>query len=233
MFPDAKPLPPLTRHEQSMVRRGMELYASGWFPMADEDGMVQWVQPHRRALVPLDERFHVSRSLTRTLRKAPFIVSTDLAFDRVIRHCASAPRAEGGTWLVDEIIELFSLFHRAGFAHSVEVWREEREGGSGPELVGGIYGLGVGRVFCAESMFCLPERGGTDASKVALVALRRLVASLGFSVLDAQIINPHTSQFGTFEIDRDAYLETLARESQTAATPWPPPGVLPGNLGMK
>ena len=209
----------------------MELYASGWFPMADEDGMVQWVQPHHRALVPLDERFHVSRSLTRTLRKAPFVVSTDLAFDRVIRHCASAPRAEGGTWLVDEIIELFGLFHRAGWAHSIEVWRMQQDGQM--DLVGGVYGLAVGRVFCAESMFCLPDRGGTDASKVALVALRQLVKDLGFSVLDAQILNPHTSQFGTYEVDRDAYLETLHSDSQARTTPWPSPGTLPDILAAK
>ena len=101
------------------------------------------------------------------------------------------------------------------------------------DLVGGVYGLAVGRVFCAESMFCLPDRGGTDASKVALVALRQLVKQLGFSVLDAQILNPHTSQFGTYEVDRDAYLETLQSDSQARTTPWPPPGTLPDILAAK
>jgi leucyl/phenylalanyl-tRNA--protein transferase len=213
-----------------MVLRGMDLYAAGWFPMADEDGEVQWFQPHQRAVVPLDERFHISRSLRKTMRKAPFIVSTDVAFHRVIRHCATAPREEGGTWLVDEIIELFELFHRAGAAHSVEVWRQ---GPEGVELVGGVYGLAVGRVFCAESMFCLPQRGGTDASKVALVVLRDLVLRLGFCLLDAQIINPHTVQFGTFELDRDAYLAQLTGEAHAATCPWPQAGPLPAALATK
>ncbi|MCX5688681.1 MAG: leucyl/phenylalanyl-tRNA--protein transferase [Planctomycetota bacterium] len=215
-----------------MVVRGVELYASGWFPMADEDGEVQWVQPHHRAMVPLDDRFHISRSLNKTLRKAPFLVSTDLAFSQVIRSCAGVPRAEGGTWLVDEIIDLFDLFHRGRLAHSVEVWRASDDG-QPAELVGGVYGLAIGRVFCAESMFCLPARGGTDASKVALVALRHLVRSLKFSVLDAQIINPHTVQFGTYEIERAEYLASLDRESHAAADPWPDAGLLHGPLGTK
>ncbi len=194
--------------------------------MADEAGDVDWYRPHMRAIVPIDERLHVSRSLQRTIRRGRFVVSTDLCFEHVIRECAAVSRSgEGGAWLSQDIIQLFGLFHAAGFAHSVEVWAAD-EHGSERVPVGGIYGVSVGRVFCAESMYCRPELGGTDASKVALIRLASLVKSLGYEALDAQILNPHTAQFGTYEIPDETYCGLLKQWASVPALPWPEPGPL-------
>jgi leucyl/phenylalanyl-tRNA---protein transferase len=211
---------PITKAEITLARKMLTLYREGWFPMGDADGRVEWFRVSDRAMVPLDERFHVSRSLAKVLRQGKFIVTTDVDFSGVINACASVPRTQEGTaWLQPAIIAAFETMHRAGHAHSVEV--RTRDSGL---LVGGIYGLAVGKVFCAESMFCRPELGGTDASKVALVWLRRLVIGLGFEALDAQIINDHTARFGTYEMDGEDYLDLVGRLGLESPKPWPPSG---------
>ena len=211
--------------EAAVLAHGLDLYSKGWFPMGDESGEVHWYRARRRGLVPLDERFHVGRSLLRRLRRRPFDLRTDTAFGEVIRQCATVPRdGETGTWLHPDIISLFELFHRAGRAHSVEAWLEVPGGPS--RLVGGVYGLAIGGVFCAESMFCRPDLGGSDAGKIALVTLVELLRRLGFAVLDAQIINEHTERFGAFEISDTAYAALLAENRDRAPGPWPACGPL-------
>jgi leucyl/phenylalanyl-tRNA--protein transferase len=217
------PLARLSHAERARItREALALYREGWFPMArtprelararrrDPDAAeVQWVQPQERALIPLDDRFHVPQRLADRVRSGRFIVTSDVAFSRVIRACGEPRPGREETWLHPEIVAIFELLHEAGHAHSVEAWRRQTSGEL--VLVGGMYGLAMGRVFAGESMFSRPELGGTDASKVCLVHLVRHLRARGFVALDAQLDNPHLAQFGLELMGREAYLELLAR----------------------
>jgi leucyl/phenylalanyl-tRNA--protein transferase len=174
-------------------------YASGWFPMADEEGVISWYSPDPRGIMPL-ETFHVPSRLQRVVRKGRVQVEIDTAFEEVMRSCAVAEREpdETGTWISEEIIESYGALHAQGFAHSVEV----RQDGA---LVGGLYGVALGGAFFGESMF----HRVTDASKVALVALVDRLRSRGFILLDTQWVTPHLQQFGAIEIPRPEYLRLL------------------------
>jgi leucyl/phenylalanyl-tRNA---protein transferase len=174
-------------------------YASGWFPMADEEGVISWYSPDPRGIMPL-ETFHVPSRLQRVVRKGRVQVEIDTAFEQVMRSCAVAEREpdETGTWISEEIIESYGALHAQGFAHSVEV----RQDGA---LVGGLYGVALGGAFFGESMF----HRVTDASKVALVALVDRLRSRGFILLDTQWVTPHLQQFGAIEIPRPEYLRLL------------------------
>ena len=175
-------------------------YASGWFPMAVEDGEIRWFSPDPRGVIPLDT-FHVPRRLQRVLRHHTFTIEIDRDFASVIRACADADRGDdGGTWIDEEIFESYYALHRAGFAHSVEAWR-------GGELAGGLYGVALGGAFFGESMF----HHVTDASKVALVALVDRLRDRGFTLLDTQWTTEHLEQFGAIEIPRARYLELLGQ----------------------
>jgi len=202
----------------------LEAYRAGAFPMAEGKDAAQrgspigWYRPDPRAILPicpellgLSEGVHIPRRLMRTVRSGRFRVTTDVAFEDVVRGCA-LPRKEtesssSETWIDDRIFGAFCVLHQAGHAHSIETWREDEAGEL--VLVGGVYGLAVGGVFCGESMFSLPEQGGTDASKVALVHLIGHCTRLGFSVIDTQFINPHIEQFGVTEVPLDRYLGLL------------------------
>jgi leucyl/phenylalanyl-tRNA---protein transferase len=175
-------------------------YASGWFPMADEEGTISWYSPDPRGILPLDT-FHVPQRLQRTLRRSAFHVEVDVAFAEVMRACAGADRhgEDSGTWISAEIVDSYCELHALGYAHSVEV----RDAG---RLVGGLYGVALGGAFFGESMF----HTATDASKVALVALVDRLRARGFTLLDTQWITPHLEQFGAIEIPRPQYLQRLA-----------------------
>jgi len=169
-------------------------YASGLFPMADEDGEIMWFSPDPRAVIPL-EKFHVSRNLTKLCRSGRFDVTVDQDFPAVITACADR---EEGTWISADIIDAYVHLHGLGFVHSVET----RVGGA---LVGGLYGLQLGGAFFGESMFHLVR----DASKVALVALVRRLRRGGFSLLDVQVMTAHLKRFGACNIPRAEYLRRL------------------------
>lgn len=197
-------VPELSADERVRLDALLGMYRQGWFPMREPDGPeVRWVQPQRRAVIPLDERFHVPRNLRARVRAGRFEIGHDRAFGEVIRACAEPGEGREETWLAPEIIDAFELFHRAGVAHSVEA----RLGGV---LVGGLYGVALGRVFAGESMFSRPGQGGTDASKVCLVHLVEHLRRRGFVLLDAQLANPHLEQFGAYEMPREEYLAILA-----------------------
>lgn len=176
-------------------------YASGWFPMADEEGVISWYSPDPRGIMPI-ETFHIPSRLQRVVRKGTLQVEIDRAFEEVMRACAEAEREPGdtGTWISEEIIESYCALHAQGFAHSVEV----RQDGL---LVGGLYGVALGGAFFGESMF----HRATDASKVALVALVARLRSHGFVLLDTQWVTAHLQQFGAIEITRPQYLRLLER----------------------
>jgi leucyl/phenylalanyl-tRNA--protein transferase len=184
-------------------RRLLAAYSLGIFPWFGEHEPILWWSPDPRCVFHT-ETLRINRSLRRQLRGKTWRLSADHAFEQVVRACA-APRArEAGTWLVPAMIDAYVQLHRLGHAHSIEVWDGER-------LVGGIYGVAVGRLFCGESMFSA-ESGG---SKLALVALARLLHEMGFPLLDTQVANPHTLGLGAVEMPRAEFLRQVARLTRT------------------
>jgi leucyl/phenylalanyl-tRNA--protein transferase len=174
----------------------LRAYSIGVFPMSDsrEAGEIFWVEPRRRAILPLDG-FRMSRSLRKTIRSGRFAVTADTAFGEVVRLCAE--REE--TWINAEIGASYLELHRLGHAHSIEAWRQGR-------LVGGLYGVRLGAAFFGESMFSL-ER---DASKVALAWLVARLKVGSFTLLDCQFMTAHLASLGAVEISQKDYLVSLS-----------------------
>ncbi len=174
-------------------------YSSGWFPMAVGDGDIRWFSPDPRGIIPLDT-FHVSSRLARVVRRGSFRIEVNRDFAGVMRACAEAERddEDAGTWIDQEIFDSYCALHQAGYAHSVEAWRDGK-------LAGGLYGVALGGAFFGESMF----HHVTDASKVALVALVERLRERGFTLLDTQWTTEHLEQFGAVEIPRRDYLRRL------------------------
>ena len=183
--------------------RLLDAYRHGIFPWpADEDDEMLWWSPDPRAVLPLDG-LHISRRLRRTLRSGKFQVTCNRAFPEILFGCATGPGREGGTWLTREMIRAYCRLHELGHAHCVETWHEGK-------LVGGTYGVAIGGLFSAESMF-YHER---DASKVALAHLVAHLNAQGFQLLDVQQWTPHTGRLGVVEIPREVYLTRLAEAIQ-------------------
>lgn len=179
-------------------------YRNGIFPMADtrDDPDVFWVEPRRRAIIPLDE-FRCSRSLRKVLRKDSYRVTFNRAFAEVIDECAAPRAAHEGSWISHRIQASYLELHDAGHAHSVECWRE---GAEEEELVGGLYGVAFDRVFCGESMFSRAD----DASKVALAWLVALMRRARYRLLDCQFMTDHLASLGAAELPQADYLEEVA-----------------------
>ncbi len=175
-------------------------YATGIFPMADsrEADELFWVEPKNRAIIPLDN-FHMSRSLGRTIRSGRFTVTRDRDFAAVIAGCAD--REE--TWINAELESAMIALHGSGHAHSIEVWHSDA---SGAELVGGLYGVKLGRAFFGESMFSRMR----DASKVALAWLTARLKVGNFTLLDCQFMTEHLASLGAVTVSRDTYVTLLA-----------------------
>jgi len=186
-------------------------YCAGAFPMArqrDGGGGIDWFSPHPRALLPLDERFRVRRSLAKRVRQRPFRISRDAAFDRVIRACAESRPGADQTWISQDIIAVYGELHEMGLAHSVEAFE-------GDGLVGGLYGVALGGAYFGESMFSRRP----DASQICLVHLVKHLRSRGYHLLDVQFSNPHLEQFGVYEVPREQYLRQL-HEALSAEVSW-------------
>ncbi|RMB54145.1 leucyl/phenylalanyl-tRNA--protein transferase [Sphingomonas sp. PP-CE-3A-406] len=175
-------------------------YSVGVFPMADsrDAASVYWVEPRRRAVLPLDS-FRLSRSLRKTIVADRFQVTVDTAFEPILRLCAESVAGRPETWINASIERVFTTLHTMGFAHSVECW-------DGGKLVGGLYGLALGRAFFGESMVSR----ATDASKVALAHLVARLRVGGFTLLDCQFQTSHLASLGAVEIDRADYVALLA-----------------------
>jgi leucyl/phenylalanyl-tRNA--protein transferase len=171
-------------------------YATGIFPMADSRDASElfWVEPRNRAIIPLD-RFHLSRSLRRTLRSGRFTVTHDRDFAAVIAACAD--REE--TWINAELERAMLALHGSGHAHSIEVWNGDR-------LAGGLYGVKLGRAFFGESMFSRMR----DASKVALAWLVARLKTGNFTLLDCQFMTDHLASLGAISVPRETYVATLS-----------------------
>jgi len=199
--------PPLT------PRLLLSAYMQGYFPMGDpETGEVGWYSPDPRGHLPLDA-FHMPASLRRTVRRGVFEVRCDTAFEEMMRQCARPRPTQPDTWINEEIIAAYVQLHRRGWAHSVEAWRDGR-------LVGGLYGVSIHAAFFGESMFSRPDLGGTDASKVCLVALVEHLRARGYTLLDTQFVNDHLAQFGCVAISREEYLRRLDEALRRASVSW-------------
>ncbi len=197
----------------------MRAYVRGIFPMADPDtGRVEWFSPDPRAILPLDG-FHVPHSLARVARSSRFEVTSDVCFERVMRACAVPRPGRERTWIDERLVGAYLGLHRIGAAHSIEAWRDGK-------LVGGLYGVHLGAAFFGESMFCRPEEGGRDASKLCLLRLVELLRERGFRLLDTQFSTGHLERFGCVQVPRGRYLAELQEALAHEAT-WPAAGVLP------
>ncbi|MBB6179230.1 leucyl/phenylalanyl-tRNA--protein transferase [Pseudorhizobium flavum] len=177
----------------------LRAYSIGLFPMAEsaDDPEIFWVEPEVRGVLPLDQ-FHVSHSLAKKLRREPFDIRFDSAFEQVIEKCAEPAGDRPSTWINATIRKLYCELHAMGHAHSVEAFE-------GAELVGGLYGVSLGSAFFGESMFSRR----TDASKICLVHLVERLKAGGFTLLDTQFTTEHLKTFGAIDIPKDDYLEKL------------------------
>ncbi|CAN5245688.1 leucyl/phenylalanyl-tRNA--protein transferase [soil metagenome] len=175
-------------------------YSVGVFPMADsrDAGSVYWVEPRQRAILPLDA-FHLSHSLRKTISSDRYRVTADTAFAEMIGLCAQSVPNRPDTWINGQIERVFCELHAMGFAHSIEVWDEQK-------LVGGLYGLALGRAFFGESMVSRAR----DASKVAIAWLVARLRYGGFALLDCQFMTEHLASLGAVEVSRAAYLALLS-----------------------
>ena len=183
--------------------RLINAYHHGIFPWYSDDQPILWWSPAPRCVI-FPQEVHISRRLRRRFNQGEYTLTADQVFTRVIKACAGPRRDHDETWITGEMCAAYTHLHELGVAHSVEVWRNE-------ELVGGIYGLALGRVFFGESMFSQSQ----DASKFALVALCRQLHQWDFSLLDCQISNPHLASMGAVEIPRVEF-EQLLRTSKEA-----------------
>ena len=174
-------------------------YQNGIFPWFSKDDPLLWWSPDPR-LVLFPDNIHVSKSLKKTIRRSGFKVRINTAFKPTIQACAKLRQNDDcGTWLLDEMIDAYIMLHRLGAAHSVETWLDGT-------LVGGLYGIGMGKSFFGESMFSLQA----DASKVALVALSNYLNRFGFDLIDCQVTSDHMLSMGAEEISRPAFLDILS-----------------------
>ena len=203
------PFPPVAaalRNPNGLLCAGADLsagrllaaYRRGIFPWYSGDEPILWWSPDPRMVLYCDE-LKVSRSLAKSIRNRGFEVTIDSAFPKVIKACSEPRKGESGTWLSKEMQSAYVALHRAGHAHSFETWQ-------GEQLVGGLYGVAIGRAFFGESMFSR----ATDASKVALVGLVATLRARGFPMIDCQQRTPLLASLGAREITRRQFLRRLA-----------------------
>lgn len=194
------------------VPRLVEGYRHGIFPWFSTGQPILWWSPDPRMVVPLDT-LHVGRSLRKRVRKRPYNITMDEAFERVIHACAGIERpGQDGTWITPTMEQAYIALHHAGYAHSVEAWSHSGE------LVGGLYGVVSGQMYAGESMFALAD----DASKIAFVHLALQLRRWGLPMVDCQMYTEHLARFGGEEIPRDAFLAQLAPlvDRPPPTTPW-------------
>lgn len=182
----------------------LHAYQAGIFPMAEsrDDPELFWVDPRRRGVFPLDA-FHISRSLAKRMRTAPWTIKANTDFDGVVAACAERE----DTWISHDIARLYSSLHKMGHAHSIELWEAE-------ELIGGVYGVVSGTAFFGESMFSRRR----DASKIALAYLMTHLARCGFTLFDTQFLTDHLASLGAIEISRAEYHGLLHEALQKKAS---------------
>lgn len=205
-------------------------YANGYFPMALEkdDPELYWFSPEERGVLPL-ESFNIPRGLARAMKKHPYTITVDRAFEAVIRACGTITKERHETWINENIVQLYTALFEAGHAHSIEVWAEvvsheslvvsnklmTHDSGLTTQLIGGLYGVSLGGAFFGESMFSKAP----DASKMALVRLVEILNAAGYELLDTQYVNEHLKQFGVEAWTKRRYMTKL--EKALSASPNP------------
>lgn len=203
-FPD----PLSSRREDGLLAWGGDLeperllnaYRQGIFPWYEDSGPILWWSPEPRAVM-LPDGMHISRRLRRSLRQARFSVAADSRFEEVIKRCAEARESDGGTWITADMHNAYCRLHRLGHAHSIEIL--DHQGA----LVGGLYGIAIGRIFFAESKF----HRRRDASKIALAVLMQALKEWGFLLCDCQLWNPHLERLGVSLLSGELFQAALAR----------------------
>jgi leucyl/phenylalanyl-tRNA---protein transferase len=181
-------------------KRLLSAYKNGIFPWYSIDEPILWWSPDPRTVFFI-EKFKVNKSAIKTLKKLKLTVTINLAFADVVDGCAEPRKSiDDETWIIDEMKQAYQALHLQGYAHSVEVWQNQ-------QLVGGIYGVAVGQVFCGESMFSRVS----NASKIALSCLIKYLQKHKFTLIDCQVENPHLEQLGAINISRAQYLEILSK----------------------
>jgi len=198
--------PPVEGAEDGVVAVGGDLsperlllaYSKGIFPWFGENDPIIWHSPEERFIMLLD-KLHISKSMRRVLNSNKFKINFDTDFTYVIQQCAQVKRkGEDSTWITSEMIEAYEKLHNLGYAHSIEVWQDDR-------IVGGLYGVSLGKCFFAESMF----HTATNASKFAVIKLIELLKQKDFHFLDAQVYTDHVATLGAKEISRETFLKLL------------------------
>jgi leucyl/phenylalanyl-tRNA--protein transferase len=177
--------------------RLLDAYRHGIFPWFSEGDPILWWSPDPR-MVLFPSEIKISHSLRKTLRNGHYEVRTDTAFEQVMRACAAPREGASGTWIVEEMVAAYCELHKMGYGHSVETWMDG-------ELVGGLYGMALGRMFYGESMFSLR----TDASKIALAHLSAQLKRWDFGMIDCQMHTPHLATLGAREIPRSEFITRL------------------------
>jgi len=177
--------------------RLLDAYRQGIFPWFNEGDPVLWWSPDPR-MVLFPSEFKLSDSLRKTIRKGQFEIRFDTSFEQVMRACAAPREDQAGTWIIEDMIQAYCELHRQGYAHSVEVWMEG-------ELVGGLYGMAIGKMFYGESMFSRKS----NASKIALAHLAKQLECWNFGMIDCQMNTPHLASLGAREIPRDEFITRL------------------------
>ncbi len=184
------------------LERLIVAYHLGIFPWYNEDEPILWWAPSQR-MVLLPEKLKISRSLRKTIQKKQFTLTIDQCFQEVVNECAGLRTGQKGTWINQDMIDAYKQLHQHGFAHSVEVWYEGK-------LVGGLYGVALGNLFCGESMFTRVS----DASKVAFVHLVKQLQQWGYELIDCQLYTHHLASFGAEEIPREQFKRLLTHLRQ-------------------
>ena len=204
----------------------LKAYACGIFPMAEsaDDPGLYWIEPERRGIIPLDD-FTITSRLARTVRADRFEIRIDHDFEAVIDGCAAPADGRGSTWINRRIRKLYCDLHARGYCHSVEAWQDGA-------LVGGLYGVRLGRAFFGESMFHIAR----DASKVALVHLVARLTKGGFTLLDTQFVTDHLRSFGAIEVPKRQYSRLLAQALEAGEGDfycWPPGEAITGAVCLQ
>ena len=210
IFPD-----PLLADESGLLAVGGDLdvdrlllaYSQGIFPWFNPGELIMWWSPAWRPIF-IPGEIKISKSLRRTIRKNMFEIRFDTQFGRVIQLCGELRKHKEGTWITDEMVESYSLLHKMGYAHSVETYLDG-------QLVGGLYGVAIGKAFFGESMF----HTKSDASKVALVALSENLRKWGFQLIDSQVSNNHLLSLGAMEIHRSVFIDMLQQAIKQEGKP--------------
>lgn len=189
------------------VTRLLNAYQHGIFPWYSEGQPIMWWSPDPRSIL-LPENIKISRSLAKTLRKKPYEITLNYAFTDVIKACAAPRNDHGGTWITIEMQQAYCALHHDGHAHSIEAWQDG-------QLVGGLYGIAIGKVFFGESMFA----HANDASKIAFVHLAHHLNQAEFSLIDCQVDSAHLQNLGATQISRRLFSERLSHDCHQQTVP--------------